>query len=79
MKLIAKIPSDYIKDEIRYLVIQSDEEDTRGFFLFFHCSLDSPCEADLWFPDVESAKKQASFNYGIETDNWTIENLNGNI
>lgn len=73
MKLVAKIPLEKKEDEINYLIIQSDEEDTKGFFLFYHRSLNSPSEADLWFPDLESAKKQATFNYGIKADNWTVE------
>ncbi len=39
-----------------------------------HQSLEEPCEADLWFADLEGAKRQAKFNYGVEFDEWqTIE------
>ena len=70
MKLTAKIPKEMIDDEIQYLVIESDENDTKGFFLFMHKSLDEPCEADLWFADIDGAKRQATFNYGVEFDEW---------
>lgn len=73
MKLVAKIPRYSIEDDIEYLVIESDEEDTKGYFLFLHRTLDSPAEADMWFPSVESAKKQATFNYGIKPDDWIME------
>ncbi|RYY47077.1 MAG: hypothetical protein EOO06_13170 [Chitinophagaceae bacterium] len=74
MKLKAEIPEEMIDDEIRYLVIQSDEDDTKGFFLFMHSSLDEPCDADLWFADVEAAKRQAEINYGVAFDDWqTLE------
>ena len=75
MKLIAEIPKEYIEDDVKYLVIESDENDTKGFFLFFHKSLDKPCEADLWFVDIEGAKRQAKFNYGIKPDDWFISEL----
>lgn len=74
MKLTAKIQDKMIDDEIQYLVIESDEYGTKGFFLFMHKSLDEPCEADLWFADIEGAKRQAKVNYGIEFDEWqTLE------
>ena len=74
MRLTAKIPDEMIDDDIEYLVIESDDNDTKGFFLFMHKSLDEPCEADLWFADIEGAKRQAKFNYGIEFDEWqTLE------
>lgn len=75
MKLIAKIPKNGIEDDIKYLVIESDENDTKGYFLFFHKSLDIPCEADLWFPDIEGAKRQATFNYGVNSNDWQIVEL----
>lgn len=74
MKLVAEIPKGNTEDNIKYLVIESDENDTKGYFLFFHKSLDTPCEADLWFVDIEGAKRQAKFNYGVEFDDWqTVE------
>jgi hypothetical protein len=72
MKLIAKIRDEMIDDDIQYLVIESDENDTKGFFLFMHKALDEPCEADLWFADIEGAKQQAKFNYNVEFDEWQI-------
>jgi hypothetical protein len=73
MKLAAKIHrNNKGGDGIEYLVIESDELDTKGFFLFFHCSLNSPSEADLWFPDIEGAKSQAALNYGINDEDWEL-------
>jgi len=70
MKLFAKISEEMIDNEIRYLVIESDENDTEGFFLFLHHSLELPCEADLWFANIEEAKRQAKYNFAIEFDDW---------
>lgn len=73
MKLIGKISEQRIDDEIQYLVIISDKDDTNGFFLFMHKSLDEPSEADLWFANIEEAKRQAKLNYGVELDAWQEE------
>lgn len=75
MKLKAKIPEEMVDDNIRYLIIESDENDTNGFFLFMHQSLDEPCEGDLWFADIEEAKQQAKINYGVNFDEWNVLGL----
>ena len=72
MKLTAKIPKEMVDGDIQYLVIESDENDTKGFFLFMHESLSKPCEADLWFASIDEAKRQAMFNYGVEFDKWKV-------
>lgn len=73
MKLFAKISKQFqTDDEIKTLVIESDEKDSGGFFLFLHQSLDQPCEADLWFTDLEGAKIQALDSYGVPTDAWQV-------
>lgn len=69
MKLFAKIP-EYSDDGIKFLIIESAQNNTGGYYLFFHRSLEEPCEADLWFPDIDSAKNQAKFNYEINFDEW---------
>jgi hypothetical protein len=70
MKLIAEIQKEKVENNIKYLIIESDENHTKGYFLFFHKSLDTPCEFDLWFKDIDSAKRQETFNYGINPDDW---------
>ena len=72
MKLVARIPEDKIEDDVRYLIIESDENDSKGFFLFCHKSLDLPCDADLWFADIEGAKRQATFNYDVQSEDWHV-------
>jgi len=59
-------------DDIKCLVIESDEKDTNGWFLFFHKLLDTPCETDLWFKTIKEAKAQGAFNYAISEDEWII-------
>ena len=75
MKLLAKIPLDKIEDDIKYLIIEFDEYNTKGYFLFFHKSLKIPCEWDLWFKDINDAKRQATFNYDLTPEDWIILEL----
>lgn len=77
MKLLAEVTQSF-DDSIKFLIIESDYENTSGCYLFFHQKLDEPCEADLWFPNIDGAKKQAKFNYGIDFDEWT-EFISGDI
>lgn len=72
MKLAAKILSENITDEIRHLVIASDEHDSKGCFLFLHKSLSEPSEADYWFQNLESAKKYAMDVFEVDLDQWYI-------
>ena len=69
-KLMAKVPNSEDDGLIKYLIIKSNENKDDGVFLFFHQSLDTPSEGDLWFIDIDGAKKQATFNYGIGPDDW---------
>jgi len=71
MKLLAEITQNF-DDYIKYLIIETDEKNTGGCYLFFHQSLDEACEADLWFPNIEGAKRQANFNYGIDFEKWMV-------
>jgi hypothetical protein len=73
MKISAQLPQDSNISEIKHLVIESDESDTLGFYLFMHQSLEEPCEADLWFANVEDAKKQAELSFGVGFDDWKQE------
>ena len=71
MRLTATVPSGMVSDDqIRFLVIESDENDSKGYFLFLHQELNKPCEADYWFISIEAAKSQAFLDYGVEIDSW---------
>lgn len=72
MKLQAMIPKDRIEDDIRYLLIESDEFDSKGYFLFFHKSPTEPSESDLWFADIDDAKRQALLNFGVAFEDWEV-------
>ncbi len=71
MKLTATVaPENFGDDQIRFLIIESDEGDTKGYYLFLHRDLNSACEADFWFLDLAAAKQHAEDQYGILVDDW---------
>ncbi len=71
MKLFTEVTNS-TEDDAKYLVIEYDERDTKGFFLFVHHMLEEPSIADFWFPSLSNAKLQAQVNYGIGFDAWDI-------
>jgi hypothetical protein len=52
MKLQAKILVDS-EDKIRWLVIQSDENDTKGYFIYYHISDNNAF--DTWHKSLDEA------------------------
>ena len=75
MKFIAQILEDHQTDEIKWLIIESDENETNGFFLYYHKSLDLPSEYDNWFENIEYAYKMAEQDYRIKKEDWFVETL----
>lgn len=70
MKLFAKIPEEFVQDEIKWLVIEKDTLGSGGYFLFHHKSLEEPCESDDWFAKKEYAFQAAKEDFGINIDDW---------
>jgi hypothetical protein len=48
--------------------VEISEED--GAFYLFHLDADGVCFADTWHPTLDEAKQQASFEFGIEPEDW---------
>lgn len=69
MSFFAKIPQEFIENNIKWLVIEKDKEETSEFFLFFHQSMEEPCDSDLWFEKIEYAY-EAARAYGLEKSDW---------
>lgn len=49
--------------------VEIAEED--GAFYLLHLDSDGNCFADTWHQTLEEAKQQATFEFGITTDEWT--------
>ena len=67
MKLQAKILVDS-EDKIRWLVIQSDENDTKGYFIYYHISDNNAF--DTWHKSLDEAYQAAQTQYGIIKEDW---------
>jgi hypothetical protein len=67
MKLQAQIAIDR-EDKIRWLVIESDENDTKGYFIYYHISDNNAY--DTWHKSLDEAFQAAQTQYGILKEDW---------
>jgi hypothetical protein len=56
------------EDNIKWLIIESDETDTKGYFLYYHVDQDNAF--DTWHPSIDEAFEAAHQQYGILKDDW---------
>jgi len=68
MKLQAQIATDR-EDKIRWLVIESDENDTKGYFLYYH--VNDNFAYDSWLKTIDEAFDSAYMQYGIRKEDWS--------
>ncbi|HMH20150.1 MAG TPA: hypothetical protein VK563_00170 [Puia sp.] len=66
MKLKALIQNQ--NDGVKWLIIESDENDTKGYFLYYH--VDDNNAYDTWHKSIDDAYDAASQQYGIRKENW---------
>ena len=66
MKLKAFIQNQ--SDGVRWLILESDENDTKGYFLYYH--LDDNNAYDTWHQTIEDAFSAAKQQYGIQEEIW---------
>jgi hypothetical protein len=71
MKLKAYVPQQNV-DEVKWLVIESDEEDTKGYFIYYYLSDGNAY--DTWHKTIEDAFAAAYSQYGIGKGNWEVLN-----
>lgn len=70
VRQIAEVPTSLQASGIRWLILETDPEDTKGAFLYLHKSLEEPCEFDQWYESVGEAKRQASAVWGVAESEW---------
>jgi hypothetical protein len=73
-KLIAHVPESFREGGIEWLVLEADEEDTGGVFLYCHQSMSEASDYDSWHEDVESAQAEAEEQWGVGKYNWMSDN-----
>jgi len=67
MKLKSIVPV-ISEDEVKWLIIESDENDTNGFFVYYY--MNDSTAYDTWHKTLEDAFEAAYMQYGIKRENW---------
>jgi len=67
MKLKSAVPI-IGEDEVKWLVIESDENDTNGFFVYYY--MNDNTAYDTWHRTLDDAFETAYMQYGIIRENW---------
>ncbi|MFN3664868.1 MAG: hypothetical protein ACK4S0_01840 [Sediminibacterium sp.] len=57
-------------DEIKWLMLESDENDTGGFFIYHHIAENNAF--DTWHKTIEDAYNAAYEQYGVSKEKWQI-------
>jgi len=65
LKAMVPVPSE---DEVKWLIIESDEVDTKGYFLYYYFN-DSNA-FDTWHMTLEEALQAANSQYEIKSEDW---------
>ena len=55
-------------DEVKWLIIESDENDAKGFFLYYY--RDAAAAYDTWHRTIDDAFEAAYMQFGITRENW---------
>jgi len=67
MKLKATVP-EIGEDKVKWLIIESDEDDTKGFFIYY--CIDNNTAYDTWHSDIDDAFEAAKMQYDINNKMW---------
>ena len=69
-RFIAEVPPAYRAQEIRWLVLEQDTQDSGGWFTYGHRELDEPSEFDDWHQTRHEAEQDAATQWGIPPTSW---------
>ncbi|HTR28909.1 MAG TPA: hypothetical protein VMH27_06550 [Puia sp.] len=50
------------------MTIESDEKDTKGYFLYYH--VNDNFAYDSWFKTIDEAFDSAYMQYGVRKEDW---------
>jgi hypothetical protein len=70
VKQYAKIPESFRQDHIQWAILEHDPDDTGGYFVYLHESLDMPPIFDEWYENKDLAESSVLLNWGIEAESW---------
>ncbi len=70
LKLFAEIPEPFRQNGINWAVLEHDANDTGGFFLYLHESLNNEAVYDEWYESRQLAETSAMESWGIGSEDW---------
>jgi hypothetical protein len=70
-RFFASIPAEFQKQGVACLVLDHDDQDTGGWFLYGHASFDTPSKFDGWYETREIAECEALRQWGVGKDAWS--------
>jgi len=71
----AKVPIEFQRNGIKVVVLEYDSEDTKGYFLYLHETLEEEATFDEWYETIDIAVKAAKIHWGIAPKDWISENM----
>ena len=66
----AEVPWPFQRENIAWVVLEHDREDTGGYFLYLHTNLDDEAIFDEWYETRELAENAAEDGWGIQKGKW---------
>lgn len=74
-RFIAEIPASRSEQNIRWIILEEDPEDTGGWYLYGHQNLDEGSDFDSWHPTYGQAQQEAYTRWGLTRDDWKPDAL----
>lgn len=72
-RFIAEVSPAYRAQEIRWLVLEHDTQDSGGWFLYGHRKLDEASEFDNWYQTRDEAEQDAVTQWGVPPTSWRVD------
>jgi hypothetical protein len=69
-KMMSKVCSNNNGDDVQWLVIEDDTNNTGGWYLFAHRSIDEPSLFDSWHLTRQEAENEAQSIWSIKKLDW---------
>jgi hypothetical protein len=67
---IAEVPAERQHQGIRWLILREDSQETGGWYLFAHSTLERACDFDSWHLTRGDAEREAAMCWGVLERNW---------
>jgi hypothetical protein len=69
-RFIAEVPTALQQQNIRWLVLEKDEAQTGGWYVYSHQSLQEGADFDSWHQTLAEAEREAAQRWGIDKGDW---------